>query len=150
MKGVWHFSEDRTSAELKYTERLTTYEELLAVINARGTKSYDDVLHEAFLNTNGFEPYLESDSRFYHLIDVIPRDGSSKFRLSTPTSMTAFTFFSCSDLFGPGDIFSMETASRAFANAPYMNNGGTFDYSVRVDHYDPETHEAVVTITKIR
>ena len=150
MKGVWHFSEDRTSSELKYTERLTTYEELLAVINARGTKSYDDELYEAFYNSNGIEPYLECDSRFYHLIDLIPRDGSSKFRLHTPTNMTAFTFFSCSDLFGPGDVFSMETAAGAFADAPYMNNGGTFDYSVRVDHYDPETHEAVITITKIR
>ena len=150
MKSVWFYSEDYKSVELKYTERLTTYEELLAVINARGSKSRDDELHEAFLNTNGFEPYLESDSRFYHLIDLIPRDGSSKFRLSTPTNRTAFTFFSCSDLFGPGDVFSMETAADAFANAPYMNNGGTFDYSVRVDHYDPSTHEAVVTITKIR
>ena len=149
MKSVWVQTKDN-GIQLRYVARLTTYEELLAVIDARGTKAFDDELTEAFLNTNGFEPYLESDSRFYHLIDLVPRDGSSKFRLSTPTGQTAFTFFSCSDLFGPGDVFSMETASDAFPDAPYMNNGGTFDYSVRIDHYDPETHEAVVTITKIR
>ncbi len=38
----------------------------------------------AFTNSNGFEPNLETDSRFYHLLDWIPADGSSKFRLSTP------------------------------------------------------------------
>ena len=44
----------------------------------------------------------------------------------------------------------METCADAFPDAPYMNNGGTLDYEVRVESYDEETHEAVITITKIR
>ena len=54
------------------------------------------------------------------------------------------------DLYGPGDVFSMEACADAFANAPLMNNGSTFDYEVRVDFYDPDTREAIVTVTKIR
>ena len=34
----------------------------------------------------------------------------------------------------------------SFPNSPYANNGGTFDYSVRVDHYDTVNHEAIVTV----
>jgi hypothetical protein len=29
-----------------------------------------------------------------------------------------------------------------------MNNGGMMNYSVTVEHYDPATHEAIITITK--
>ena len=74
----------------------------------------------------------------------------SFYRVSTPTDWSVFHIFSAKDLFGPGEVFSMETCSQAFAGAPYLNNGSTLDYSVTVDRYDPGTHEAVITIRKIR
>ncbi len=102
-----------------------------------------------FYNSNGVTPYLEGDSSWHHRLDLIPRDGSSKFRLSTPISWAIYTPFCVSDLFAPGSVFSMETCADAFADAPYMNNGGTLDYSVTVEHYDRTTHEAIVTVERI-
>ena len=54
--------------------------------------------------------------------------------------------FSPGDLFSTGEVFSMETMSDAFPNAPYANNGGTFDYAIKVEHYDKVNHEAIVTV----
>ena len=102
-----------------------------------------------FYNSNGVTPYLEGDSNWHHRLDLIPRDGSSKFRVSTPISWAIYTPFCVSDLFSPGDVFSMETCADAFLNAPYMNDGGTLDYSVTVEHYDKTTHEAIVTVERI-
>ena len=53
------------------------------------------------------------------------------------------------DLFGPGEEFSMARCAEAFPNAPLLNNGGSFDYSVRVEGYDPETCSAIVTVTRM-
>ena len=52
-----------------------------------------------FLNSNGFEPYLAEDPPTYHHVDLIPSDGSSKFRLSTPLNWSVVTPFCVSDLF---------------------------------------------------
>ena len=62
----------------------------------------------------------------------------------------AYDFFDVRDLFAPGRVFSMEKNKKAFANAPLMNNGSTFDYEVEVNFYDPDTREAIVTVRKIR
>ena len=35
----------------------------------------------------------------------------------------------------------------SFPNAPYLNTGGTLDYTVTVEHYDTVNHEAIITIT---
>jgi|GEM_PF-4517673 len=42
----------------------------------------------------------------------------------------------------------MVTCGNAFPENGKMNNGGTFDYSVKVEYYDAETCEAIITITK--
>ena len=110
----------------------------------------DKKIWYAFVNSNGSAPYLPEYSQFWHQIDLIPRSGSSKFRLCTPIGWATYTPFHVKDLFRTGDVFSMETCADAFPDAPYMNNGGTLDYEVRAESYDEETHEAVITITKIR
>ena len=122
-----------------------SYEELMAAL-----ADPEANLLTAYYNTNGLEPLLEGDSRFYHMIDWIPADGSSKFRLSTPISWAIYTPVCVNDLFGPGEEFSMARCAEAFPNAPRMNNGGTLDYSLRVEHYDPETATAIVTVTRVR
>ena len=122
-----------------------TYEEMLDALN-----DPHSTLLTAYYNTNGVEPLLEGDSRFYHMIDWIPADGSSKFRLCTPLSWAIYTPGCVNDLFGPGEEFSMERCADAFPNAPRMNNGGTLDYSIRVEHYDPEAATAIVTVKRVR
>ena len=57
--------------------------------------------------------------------------------------------FIADDLFIAGDSFSMESHASAFANAPYMNNYGTFDYQITVDAYDEDKMEAIVTVKRI-
>lgn len=101
------------------------------------------------VNSNGCEPYLESGSRFWHLIDIIPRDGSDRYRICHPTRWAIFTDLHCKDLYAAGDTFDMQRCSNAFPDGPYMNNGGTMDYSVRVEFYDRSRHEAILTITRI-
>ncbi len=108
------------------------------------------ILYFRMYNSNGAEPGIEGDNPYYHMIDIVPSDGTDKYRISTPTARTAFTFFTPQDLFGPGETFSTETCADAFVNGQYMNTGATFDYTVTVNHYDPVTHEAIVTITKNR
>ncbi len=128
---------------------MTTAEEIL---NERHYEiwGYSTELSHLYSCSNGYEPYIEGDSRFHHKIEIIPSDGTSKYRLSTPTNWSIYTIFSVKDLFGPGEVFSMETCSDSFPDGPLMNNGGTFDYSVKVDYYDPVAHEAIITVTKIR
>lgn len=105
----------------------------------------------AFYNTNGIDPEIEGQSRFYHLVEVVPSDRSSKFRKYDMSK--SLDGFSCpltvSDLFGPGDTFILDETNKSFTNAPYMNNGGTLDYSVTVEQYNTQTHEAVIKIRKI-
>lgn len=104
----------------------------------------------AFTNSNGYEPYLEGGSRWHHLVELVPSDGTSKYRKSTPVSWAIFTIFSPKDLFGPGEVFTVKNCWGAFPDAPYMNNGGTLDWSVTVDAYDPVAHEAAVTVRKTK
>ena len=107
---------------------------------------------KAFYCTNGIDPQIPGQSRYYHLAEIVPSDGSSCYRISTPPKVLYAIVhrFNTGDLFGPGDVFSMETCRDAFASYPLMNNGGTLDYTVKVEHYDAETHEAIVTITRIK
>lgn len=47
-------------------------------------------------------------------------------------------------------VFSLLCASScagSFPNAPYLNTGGTLDYTVTVEHYDTVNHEAIITIS---
>ncbi len=99
-------------------------------------------------NTNGLEPELPDASRFWHVLDLIPRDGSDRFWLNHQTSWSIYSFLHCNDLYVAGDTFSMERCSDAFPEGMRMNNGGTMDYEVHVDLYDPVNHEAIVTITR--
>lgn len=140
-----------------------------AVWNRKGTRdyspafTYEDILRAlespdfyhgtelwcANYNTNGVEPYLPEFSRFWHLLDLIPRDGSDRFRICHPTPQSIYTLLHCNDLYVDGDVFSVERCSDAFPEGMYMNNGGTMDYTVRVDLYDPVNHEAILTITRV-
>jgi len=108
------------------------------------------VIGYRFLNTNGVDPRFEEDSRYYHMIEYIPRDGTSKIRINTPTKYSVFYIAGSRDLFGAGASFSQATHSAAFANGLKTNNGGSIDYTITVDEYDVKTHEAIVTITKIK
>ena len=56
---------------------------------------------EAYTNSNGYPPNLEGDSPYYPMIDLIPFDGSSKFRLPHPLSFSIFTPACVKDFFGP-------------------------------------------------
>lgn len=80
------------------------------------------------------------------LLELVPRDGSSRFRKYDPEITR--TSFAPEDLFRPGDTFSMETCPGSFTLWPYMNCGCTLDYSVTVELYDPVSMEAVVTVTR--
>lgn len=128
-------------------EPVSPYDELPAIVSDSGYGSLFDLMH-AYSNSNGYAPYLADDSRFHHLIELIPSDGTSKYRLSTPTEWSTFTMFSPKDLYCSGETFSVQSHSAAFPDAPHMNNGGMINYSVTVEHYDPATHEAIVTIIK--
>ena len=125
-----------------------TYEDILRVL---GSPEYNHrtELWDLNYNTNGTEPYLKDASRFWHLLDLIPRDGSDRFRICHPTQYSIFTVLLCSDLYVDGDVFSMERCSDAFPEGPRMNNGGTMDYEVRVDLYDPVNHETILTISRV-
>ena len=121
-----------------------TYEEILAASQAPMTR-----LDYAFSCSNGQQPKLEGDSPYYHMIDLIPSDGSSKFRICHPLDWAVMTPACVKDLFGPGEEFSMARCGEAFPNAPRLNNGGTLDYSLRVEAYDPESCSAIVTVTRV-
>ena len=149
---VYHVDERLVEAKEEGGSRkfrhVNTYEEILEVMRMPDFGPRRE-LWCANACSNGYDPYISTDSRFWHAIEIVPRDGSSKYRLSTPTYYSIFTFFSYSDLFGEGDVFSMETCKDAFAEYPCMNTGATLDYEVRVDHYDMELGEAIITITRI-
>ena len=128
-----------------------TLEELQQVIQDPDFRRNIWLTHR-FTNSDGYDPVVEGDSRRWHLIEVVPSDGSSRLRRHSNIygSFEAYDSLTVSDLYGPGDKFSMEICSDAFENAPLMNNGSSFDYEVEVDFYDPDTREAVITIRKIR
>ena len=128
----------------------TSYEELLEVISDKDFR-HGVWLWDRHYNSDGIDPLLPGDSRFHHLIEIVPSDGSKRFRHNEHTMYwRAEDTLTVTDLYGPGDVFSMEKCADAFAEAPLMNNGSTFDYEVRVDFYDPEAREAVITVRKIR
>ncbi len=124
------------SWEISYDPAFTL-EEILVALEAPETR-----LDYAFTNSNRHGPD-------YHLIDWIPADGSAKFRVSTPLDWSVVTPACVKDLFGPGEEFSMERCGDAFLHAPLLNNGGSLNYSVRVEAYDPETYTAIVTISRV-
>ncbi len=101
-----------------------------------------------FINAAEWDPDLEGDDPLNHQIEIVPRDGSARFRSYVMIGQTDYWELKSTDLYGPGDVFSMERCGKAFPHAPYMNNGGTMDYSVTVELYDPVTMEAVITISK--
>lgn len=125
---------------------VTSYEELL-----KTSKEQYISLWDRHYNSNGLDPILPGDSRFHHLIEIVPSDGSKRFRHNEHKMYwQAEDTLTVTDLYGPGDVFSMEKCADAFAEAPLMNNGSTLDYEVRVDFYDPEAREAIITVRKIR
>lgn len=128
----------------------TSYEELLEVINDKDFR-HGIWLWNRHYNSDGLDPVLPGDSRFHHLIEIVPSDGSKRFRHNEHKMYwQAEDTLTVTDLYGPGDVFSMEKCADAFAEAPLMNNGSTLDYEVRVDFYDPEAREAIITVRKIR
>ena len=141
----------KTSKENEYEELVAVfspvdgYDEIMSILNDPGYGNRMSLSHR-YSCSNGYEPLIEGDSRFFHILDIVPRDGSDKYRISTPSEYWYFYLFSPGDLFTTGDVFSMEEKSAAFPNAPYANNGGTFDYSVKIEHYDKVNHEAIVTV----
>jgi hypothetical protein len=90
-----------------------------------------------FINSDEWDPDLEGDDPLNHQIEIVPRDGSDRFRSHVVIGQTDYWELKCTDLFCPGDVFSMERCARAFPHAPLMNNGGTMDYTVTVELYDP-------------
>ena len=134
-----------------YPDRpIDTYDDFIQLINDEHFGFYYTFFYR-FINSNGIVPKLAGDSRFFHLIEVVPSDGSRRFRTFARTNNRWLSdFYQVTDLFAPGDVFSMETCADAFANAPLMNDGSSLDYEVRVDYYDPRAQEAIITVTKIR
>lgn len=131
-------------------EAIDSYEDYLSRIG-NPDFGYEFTIYYRFFNSNAFEPLVPGGSRFCHLIDVVPSDGSRRFRTFSRTrSHWRSDFYQVTDLFMPGDVFSMETCADAFPNAPLMNNGTSLDYEVRVDFYDPRAREAIITVSKIR
>ncbi len=113
-------------------------------------KDHSSRLKYAYYTSNGLNPVLPGDSRFHHLIDLIPSDGSSKYLMNDnpPSNWAAYSPFRPSDLFITGDTFSIESCAKAFPDAPLMNNGEKLNYSVTVLSYDPINKEAVINIKK--
>ena len=129
-----------------WVKEADTYDDLVrAAALARSDVAYQ-VLNR-FYNGAVTDPVIPGDSPYFHLLELIPRDGSSRFRKYDPEITR--TSFAPEDLFRPGDTFSMETCPGSFTLWPTMNDGGTLDYSVTVELYDPVAMEAVVTITRI-
>ena len=127
-----------------------TQEELMdAVRDRKAGKGVQ--LWSRFWNSNGIDPVLPEDSRFCHMVEIVPSDGSARFRRNEHKMYwQASDTLTVSDLYGPGDTFSMEACADAFVFAPLMNDGSTFDYEVTVDFFDPDEREAIVTVRKIR
>lgn len=94
----------------------------------------------------GYSP--EKDTGLYFPLHMMKRSGTDPYFTKRVNGRGMFNINSA-DLFSAGTCFSMESHASAFSNAPYMNNGGTFDYRITVDEYDPDTMEAVVHIQKI-
>ncbi|MBQ6292622.1 MAG: hypothetical protein IJK77_01940 [Lachnospiraceae bacterium] len=140
----------RIRGQTTVSKPVDSYEDILAVTR-RSDFGGSVNLYYRFFNSNGIEPTVKGDSRYYHLTDLIPSDGSSRFRRYTNNyNFLAYDILQVTDLVTAGDVFSMETCADAFANAPYMNNGSTLDYEVRVDFYDPKAQEAIITISKVK
>ena len=132
-------------------QAVDTYDELLQVTQEEGFNKHGIWLWQRFWNSDGIDPTLPGDPRGMHMIEIVPSDGSGRFRGKDPIMYwKAMDTLLVNDLYGPGDVFSMEACSGSFFNAPLMNNGSTFDYEVEVNFYDPDTQEAIVTVRKIR
>ena len=90
----------------------------------------------------------DKNNGFYFNLHTMTRAGDDPLFLKRYGGRGWYSFIAC-DLFLPGTSFSMDSHAAAFANAPYMNNYGTFDYEIIVDAYDKEAMEAVVTVRRI-
>ena len=103
-----------------------------------------------FVNSNGYEKCFESDPDYCHMLDVVPSDRSSKFRLATAAGDWCLWYpFTSTDLFGKGDVFTLDEDNASFTAAPNMNTGSPLGYSVTVNNYNELTYEAIVTIKKL-
>ncbi len=123
--------------------------EFMAIDDLEELIGTDARLSYRFTNSNGYEPIISSDSNYYHIVDWIPKDGTSKLRICTSSYWSLYCNVSSNDLFTAGDVFSMATHKDAFVNGEMMNNGAAFDYEIKVESYDADLHEAIVTISKI-
>lgn len=66
---------------------------------------------------------------------------------SDKSNMTKY--FKTDYLFEEGQSFTMEEYQMQFPNYPLADNGYSLNYRITVDSYDPDTAEAVVTVTKL-
>ena len=120
-------------------------------INPFEAKEDNHNVSAAFTNSNAYEPNVEGESRFYHLVEMIPSDLSSKYRLSTTNEyFPVYWMFNTNDLFGPGDCFkAVDNTCEALVNAPFSNNHQVFQWSITVQEYDTVKHEAVITLERV-
>ena len=103
-----------------------------------------------FVNSNGYEKCFESDPDYCHMMEVVPSDRSSKFRLATPAGDWSLGYpFTTTDLFGKGSVFTLDEDNASFTAAPNMNTGSPLGYNVTVNNYNELTYEAVITIKKL-
>ena len=111
--------------------------------------SINNNVEHRFWNSNGYAKSFESDPDYCHMLDVVPSDRSSKFRLATRAGDWCPWYpFTSTDLFGKGDVFTLDEDNASFTAAPNMNTGSPLGYSVTVNNYNELTYEAIVTITK--
>ncbi len=91
----------------------------------------------------------DKNNAFYFNLHTMTRSGDDPLFKNRFAGRGWYNFIA-SDLFVPGTSFSMESHASAFANAPYMNNFGTFDYEIIVDSYDAENDTATVTVKRVK
>ena len=124
-----------------------------AATEFKGKDVLEGEVNHLFANTNGATPAIKGESNFFHLIDLIPSDGTSKFRISAYSSLEPVYYppsFICNDLFGVGSTFVLDENNHAFPYTPWLNCGEPLNYSVHVDSYSTMYHEATITISKIK
>ncbi len=150
---VYHVDARQVRAEISSSAHYSpadTYEDLLGTIREEEFR-HSVWLWNRFTNSDRHDPYFSEAERGMHLIEVIPSDGSARFQgRDVIMPWRRGDQLRVNDLFSPGMVFSTETCFAAFRNAPLMNSGAAFDYEVKVNFFDPEAREAVITVTRIR
>ena len=137
---LMHYEKNEETGEYEY----------VFLDDANDAVKYEGInVNHAFYNSLNQDIVIngEKQSQYYHLVEIVPSD-KDETAYRKGAGIHNIMIFNTQDLFGPGQTFSTKY-NRAFTNVPFMNNGGTLDYSVTVEAYDAVAHEAVVTIKKL-